>query len=545
MERESFEHPDVATFLNKHFIPIKLDREERPDLDRIYMNYVQATTGGGGWPLNVFLTPSSLAPLFGGTYWPGPGSTTAHRDHVGFLDILRKMETVWRTQRQRCTESAKEIAAQLREFAQEGLVSREGLKGSVEEDGDELDLELLDEAYEHFARRFDSTYGGFGAAPKFPTPINLQFLLALGVYPQAVTDIVDEKDVENARTMVVKTLEAMWNGGIKDQIGCGFARYSVTKDWNLPHFEKMYVLTANSDPYRRTNSIRLYDQAQLLPTYLDAYLTTHSSALLSATLDIATYISSQPLHAPKGGFFSSEDADSLSHPGDKEKREGAFYVWTRREFTEILGDRDAQIAAKYWGVDENGNVAPEHDAHDELMNQNVLTVKSDPDVLEKEFGLPRDEIVKIIENARIRLRMHREKERPRPALDDKVVLAWNGLAIGALARTAAALEALDSVKHHRESCLYKSAATGAVEFLKKEMRDGETGHMKRVWREGPGDAPAFADDYAFLIGGLIDLYEATWDDGYLKWADELQSKSSISASLCFEAVKLTVAQRFN
>jgi hypothetical protein len=204
------------------------------------MNYVQATTGGGGWPLNVFLTPA-LAPLFGGTYWPGPDSTSAHRDHVGFLDILRKMEQVWRAQRQRCRESASEIADQLREFAQEGLVSREGLASQNVEGGDVLELELLDEAYEYFASRFDESFGGFGSAPKFPTPVNLQFLLALGQYPQAVTDILDEKDVEKAKNMVVKTLEIMWKGGIKDQIGNGFSRYSVTRDWSLPHFEKMYV----------------------------------------------------------------------------------------------------------------------------------------------------------------------------------------------------------------------------------------------------------------------------------------------------------------
>jgi uncharacterized protein YyaL (SSP411 family) len=238
MERESFENREVAAFLNANFIPIKLDREERPDLDRIYMNYVQATTGGGGWPLNVFLTPD-LAPLFGGTYWPGPDSTSAHRDHVGFLDILRKMDQVWRAQRQRCRESASEIAEQLRVFAQEGLVSREGLKNDDVDGGDALELELLDEAYEHFVAKFDSTFGGFGGAPKFPTPVNLQFLLALGQYPQTVVDIVGEKDVEKAKTMAVETLEAMWKGGIKDQLGNGFSRYSVTRDWSLPHFEKM------------------------------------------------------------------------------------------------------------------------------------------------------------------------------------------------------------------------------------------------------------------------------------------------------------------
>lgn len=506
MERESFSNPDIAKLLNEHFIPIKLDRESRPDLDRIYMNFVQATTGGGGWPLNVFLTPS-LEPLFGGTYWPGPGSTTAHRDHVGFKDILRKMEGVWRAERGRCIESAREVSQQLREFAQEGLVSREGLKG--DDGGDTLDLDLLDEAYDYFAGRYDEKLGGFGAAPKFPTPPNLVFMLSLGQYPAAVKDIVGEDDVIKAKEMVLKTLEAMWNGGIKDQIGNGFARYSVTRDWSLPHFEKM-----------------LYDQVQLLPLYLDAYLITRDSTFLDATLDIATYLTSSPIAASSGGFYSSEDADSLYRSGDKEKREGAFYVWTIREFIDILGERNGSIAAKYWDVTENGNVAPEFDAHDELMNQNVLNVKKTVESLAKESGITKEEFVKIIADSRAKLVAHREKERPRPALDDKIVLGWNGLAIGALARTASALEGLDAENYTDQIKSYLDAAEKTVTFIKKDMRDEKNGHLKRVWREGADEPDAFADDYAFLISGLIDLYTATWNDSYLQFADDLQSESS-------------------
>ena len=233
MERESFENQEVAKILNESFIPIKIDREERPDIDRIYMNYVQATTGSGGWPLNVFITPD-LEPIFGGTYWPGPGSTTAMGDHIGFVGILEKIRDVWRDQQQRCLDSAKEITSQLREFAQEGLISRaEG----AEPDG--LELDLLDEAYEHFKKKFDTKFAGFGGAPKFPTPVNLAFLLKLGRYPKAVEEVIGEKEVEHASEMVLKTLKAMYRGGIHDQIGNGFARYSVTRDWSLPHFEKM------------------------------------------------------------------------------------------------------------------------------------------------------------------------------------------------------------------------------------------------------------------------------------------------------------------
>lgn len=237
MERESFENPEIAHLLNTSFIPIKIDREERPDVDRIYMNYVQATTGGGGWPLNVFLTPD-LEPLFGGTYWPGPESATpAMHGHVGFKDILGKMSDVWQNQEQRCLESAKEITAQLRQFAQEGLISHEGQDSP--EDGDALDLELLEEAYEHFAAKYDAQFKGFGTAPKFPTPVNLRFLLGLGQCPSVVRDVVGEEECANGERMVLETLKAMAEGGIRDQIGNGFARYSVTRDWSLPHFEKM------------------------------------------------------------------------------------------------------------------------------------------------------------------------------------------------------------------------------------------------------------------------------------------------------------------
>lgn len=233
MERESFENPEVAALLNSSFIPIKIDREERPDVDRIYMNYVQATTGSGGWPLNVFITPD-LEPIFGGTYWPGPGSTTAMGDHIGFVGILKKIRDVWQNQRQRCLDSAKDITTQLREFAQDGNISRQE---DAEVDG--LDLELLEEAYEHFALKYDHQFAGFGGAPKFPTPANLSFLLKLSSYPSAVTDVVGAKECTKAKDMVLATLSAMNKGGIHDQIGNGFARYSVTRDWSLPHFEKM------------------------------------------------------------------------------------------------------------------------------------------------------------------------------------------------------------------------------------------------------------------------------------------------------------------
>ncbi|RMZ67268.1 DUF255 domain [Pyrenophora seminiperda CCB06] len=382
MERESFENDEVAKLLNENFIPIKIDREERPDVDRIYMNY-------------------------------------------------------------RCLDSAKEITAQLRDFAEDGNISRKD--GAVPEG---LDLDTLDEAYEHFKKRYDKVHAGFGGAPKFPTPSNLRFLLKLSQYPNAVREVLGAKDCTYAKDMVLATLDAMNKGGIHDQIGNGFARYSVTKDWSLPHFEKM-----------------LYDQAQLLPVYLDAYLITKSPEHLSAVHDIATYITSPPMQAESGGFFSSEDADSLYRPNDKEKREGAFY--------------------------------PE---------------------LAQQFGLSEDEVKKILDEGRQKLLNHRNKERPRPGLDDKIVVSWNGLAIGALARTSAALASEDPTRSQK----YLAAAEKAAAFIREELYSPASKTLIRVYREGPGDAPGFADDYAYLISGLIDLYEATFNDTYLQWADDLQ-----------------------
>jgi uncharacterized protein YyaL (SSP411 family) len=495
MERESFENPDVARLLNDNFIPIKIDREERPDVDRIYMNYVQATTGSGGWPLNAFITPD-LQPIFGGTYWPGPGSTMAAGEHIGFVGILEKIRDVWQTQRQRCLESAQEITAQLRDFAEDGNISR---RDGAAHDG--LDLELVDDAYEHFKNKYDAQHAGFGGAPKFPTPSNLAFLLKLSRYPRAVADVVGARDCTQAKDMVLATLSAMNRGGIHDHIGNGFARYSVTPDWSLPHFEKM-----------------LYDQAQLLPVYLDAYLTTRSPEHLSAVHDIATYLTSPPLQAESGGFFSSEDADSLYRQTDKEKREGAFYVWTLTEFQDILGEQDAEILARYFNVKDEGNVAPENDAHDELISQNVLQITTTPEDLAKQFALSQNEVEKILSEGCQKLLQHRNKERPRPALDDKIVVSWNGLAIGALSRTAAALAAENPAR----SAVYLESAERAASFIQRELYNPTSQTLIRVYREGPGDAPAFADDYAYLISGLISLYEATFNESYLKWADTLQ-----------------------
>jgi uncharacterized protein YyaL (SSP411 family) len=511
MERESFSSPEVAHVLNTSFIPIKIDREERPDIDAIYMNYVQATTGSGGWPLNVFVTPD-LEPVFGGTYWPGPndpisGSGTALAGTVGFMEILEKMKAVWTQQEGRCRESAKEITKQLREFAEEGVHSHQT---GEKPDGEGLDLEMLEEAYQHFVRKYDKINGGFSAPPKFPTPVNLSFLLRLSHWPETVKHVVGEEECGKATAMVVHTLQKIARGGIRDQIGYGFSRYSVTRDWSLPHFEKM-----------------LYDQGQLLDVYLDAFLTTHDPEMLEAVHDLATYLTTPPMAAPQGGFYCAEDADSYPTKGDTEKREGAFYVWSLKTLLAVLGERDGDICARYYGVTADGNVAKGNDPHDEFISQNVLCITSTPGSLAKQLGLAEDEVVRILANGRRKMREYRERERPRPALDDKIVVAWNGLAVGALARTGAALETIDPAKAHE--CL--SAAEKAVEFIQKALFDADTATLWRIYREGRGDAPGFCDDYAFFIQGLIDLYEATFNDKYLKFADVLQSNSPLKTPI--------------
>ena len=238
MAAESFADQRIAKLLNDNFIPIKIDREERPDVDRVYMDFLQATTGGGGWPLNVFVTPE-LEPIFGGTYWPGPDSERAGKGTGGFEQILHKVAEAWQEQEERCRQSAGQITAQLKQFAQEGTLSGRASSDGRGEEGDEPELELLEDAYQHYKGRFDSRFGGFGGAPKFPTPIHLGFLLRLVEWDGTAAAVVGEDEVQDARKMALTTLENMAKGGMKDQVGNGFARYSVTRDWSLPHFEKM------------------------------------------------------------------------------------------------------------------------------------------------------------------------------------------------------------------------------------------------------------------------------------------------------------------
>lgn len=500
MERDSFSSLEVAHLLNTHFIPVKVDREERPDLDAIYMSYIEATTGGGGWPLNVFLTPQ-LEPLFGGTYWSSPqGSKVPEMTDVpNFLDILTRMKHVWANQEERCRMDAQKNTQLLREYAEEGVHIQppcEAKDGQVQ--GPEL--ELLEEAYEYMAKCYDQIHGGLSLTPKFPVPFKLTFLLRLGQWPVAVKDIIGEEDCARATAMAVHTLSKMARGGIRDHIGNGFARSSITSDWTLPHFEKM-----------------LYDQAQLLDVYLDAFIVTRDLEMLEAVVDIATYLTSAPIAAKSGGFYSSEDADSLPSFTDKEPREGAYYVWSLRTIQKVLDPQSADVVAAYFGILIDGNVASQHDLHDDFAAQNVLHVVTTAAALGESVGLSTSQVERILREGKQNLRQYREKERPRPSLDDKIVAAWNGLAIGALARAGVALE---SATQQAKSWL--AMATATASFVEKNLYDSGTGQLWRTWRDGRRGVPGLADDYAGMIHGLIELYEASFEERWLKWADELQ-----------------------
>ena len=545
MKVESFSSSEVADILNNHFIPIKLDREIRPDLDDIYMSYVTATTGSGGWPLNVFLTPD-LKPVFGGTYWPGPNQTTnlkqgsPHDDApVTFIEILKKVRDIWTTQREQCVQSSAEITDQLLAFAGEGIHSHSHsqareTEATSSDQPEPIELDLLDEALTHFKSRYDAIHGGFSTStttPKFPTPPNLTFLLRIGAaiakpsthtrfgFSSPIPGILGKDSCLAAARMSLHTLLAMSRSGLKDHLGLGFHRYSVTSDWNLPHFEKM-----------------MCDNAQLLGCFCDAWALGRDPEILGTIYNLVDYFTnpdSSILHPP-GGWYSSEDADSRTTISSlrngamsDDKKEGAFYVWTLKEFQSVLGERDASILARHFGVKVYGNVPAQYDMHDEFLTQNVLHVQATPSVLAKDFGLSEEEIVRIIKSGRSKLVNYRKAKREHPAVDTKIIVSWNALAITALARAANTLAPID--KHRAHRC--QVAAEKAAAFIRKEMYDETTGRLSRMFLR-PSSEPnngeevintAFGDDYAYLVQGTLALYDLTLSQPYLDWATHLQS----------------------
>jgi hypothetical protein len=437
MERESFENDAVARFLNAHFVSIKVDREERPDVDKIYMTFVQATTGQGGWPLNVFLAPD-LKPFFGGTYFP----PDARPGRPGFLAVLRQLAQLWESRRDDLIASAADLHRRL-----------ESAAGHASAGDPRLTTEVLHAAARLFKGEYDPRHGGFGGAPKFPRPSQPVFLLGYGVR------FGDDEAVR----MVLHTCERMAAGGIRDHLGGGFARYAVDAEWGVPHFEKM-----------------LYDNAQLVSLYLDAFLVSGRPGFAEVVRETLAYVLRDLTH-PEGGFYSAEDADS-------EGKEGKFYCWTRQELERLLSPEEFNVAVRYYGLTEAGNFI-DHSDPDPLPGQNVLRV-AHPD-------LPAGD-QPLLESARRKMLAARAR-RVRPHLDDKVLVSWNGLMLGALARAYAVLG--------EES--YRQAAERNLAFLQAKLWDADHQALFHRWRDGERDTVQLLNAYAFLLAGVLELYEAT------------------------------------
>jgi uncharacterized protein len=474
MAHESFENEEVAAIMNREFVNIKVDREERPDVDRVYMTFVQATTGGGGWPMSVWLAPD-LKPFVGGTYFPS-------EDRYGqpaFKSVLERIAIAWKGNHDKIVEQGGKIVDALRE-------SQSGVK--VE---GKIDASILEAAYHQIERNYDPKEGGFGNAPKFPRPVTLNFLTRF-----YARDPKSESG-KQALEMALFTLRKMAAGGMHDHIGGGFHRYSVDRYWHVPHFEKM-----------------LYDQAQLAVAYLDAFQITQDRQYESAARDILDYVA-RDMTSKEGGFFSAEDADSpvvagIGDPGHSKTAEGAFYIWTKKETDAALGDA-AEIFAFHYGVQPHGNAPEGSDPQDEFRGKNILIERHTIPETAGHFRKTEEEIGKLLAQSREKLFSIRAK-RARPHLDDKIIAAWNGLMISAYARAA---QILDEPR-------YLQIATRAAKFLRTNLYEEESKLLYRNYRGGRSDIEAFADDYAFIIQGLLDLYEASFDVEWLKFAIQLQ-----------------------
>jgi uncharacterized protein YyaL (SSP411 family) len=470
MAHESFENEETAAIMNREFVNIKVDREERPDVDRVYMTFVQATTGGGGWPMSVWLTPD-LKPFVGGTYFPPED----RYGQPGFTKVLERIAAAWKQDHAKIADQGSKIVEALRESqnAQPGAVTKIGNK-------------IFQTAYEQFSRSFDDKEGGFGTAPKFPRPVALNFLTRF--YARDPKSELGKRALE----MDLFTLRKMAAGGMHDHLGGGFHRYSVDRYWHVPHFEKM-----------------LYDQAQLASAYIDAFQITQDRQYADVARDILDYVA-RDMTSKDGGFFSAEDADSLFEQGKPEHGEGAFYVWTEKQIDGAIGD-DSALFKFHYGVQAHGNAPEGSDPQDEFRGKNILIERHTIAETAKHFKKSEDEARQSLARSREKLLSIRNK-RPRPHLDDKIIAAWNGLMISAYARAA---QVLDESR-------YLESATRAVKFLRANLYDEKSKLLFRNYRESRSDIEGFADDYAFVIQGLLDLYETSFDVEWLKFAVQLQ-----------------------
>jgi uncharacterized protein YyaL (SSP411 family) len=454
MEHESFEDPEVARLMNQAFVSVKVDREERPDLDNIYMTVCQMMTGSGGWPLTIVMTPDKK-PFFAGTYFP----KKSRLGRIGMLDLVPRIQEIWTNRRDEVLKSADQITAALQQFSHEAP-------------GEELGEPTLRTAFEQLAQRFDEQHGGFGNAPKFPTPHNLLFLLR---YWRRTGN-------EKALRMVEKTLHAMRLGGVYDHVGFGFHRYSTDPIWLVPHFEKM-----------------LYDQALLAIAYTEAYQATGKAEYAQTAREVFSYVL-RDMRAPIGAFYSAEDADS-------EGEEGKFYLWTEEQIRRVLSPDEADLIIKVFNVGKEGNFHEE--ATGGRSGRNILHLRRGLQEIASDLKIPEQRLRAHLGSAREKLFAAREK-RIHPHKDDKVLADWNGLMIAALAKGARVLDEPG----------YAKAAKGASDFILHHMRN-PNGRLLHRYRDGQPALPANVDDYAFLIWGMIELYETTFEVRFLQRALEL------------------------
>ncbi|PIP35311.1 MAG: thioredoxin domain-containing protein [Desulfobacterales bacterium CG23_combo_of_CG06-09_8_20_14_all_52_9] len=492
MERESFSDSEIAHLMNNHFVCIKLDREERPDLDQIYITAVSAIRGSAGWPLNVFLTPD-LKPFYGGTYFPPkrrPGITS-------WQDILELLAKAWKdpSQRKKILNSADELDTLIRKH----LVG--------DKTTSPMEAHLLEEAYQALEKRYDPAWGGFSPAPKFPSP-PIQAFLFYFFNRASQKGSGGSQEGQQALDMALHTLKSMAEGGIYDSLGGGFHRYATDSRWRIPHFEKM-----------------LYDNAQLVLNYLTAFQITQNSFFKKIAEETLAWVDREMTY-PKGGFYSAQDADSLPHTTKNgkgstesvEKREGAFYVWTLPEIVEVLGEKEAALFSYHYGVLPAGNAL--EDPHGEFFGKNILFQAHTPKETSQRFQIPEESVTVILDAARNRLLEERDR-RPRPHLDDKIITAWNGLMISAWALSYQVFK----------KASYLSRAKEAAEFIWKYLYDEKEKRLFRIWREGERKIPGMAEDYAAYIQGLLDTYEADFD---IQWLHRASTLAQILIDIFFD-----------
>jgi uncharacterized protein YyaL (SSP411 family) len=457
MAHESFEDEEIAELMNRAFVNIKVDREERPDVDNTYMLVCQMLTGSGGWPLNVFLTPDKK-PFYAATYIPKVG----RQGRPGMRELIPWISELWQNDRKKILNSTDEIVSAFQ-------------KSNAFLPADHLDGDILDEAYQQYEQQFDAQYGGFGSSPKFPSPHNLMFLLRYA----------DRKEDSNALKMVAKTLTQMRMGGIFDQVGGGFHRYSTDQKWLVPHFEKM-----------------LYDQAMLLMAYTEGWLCTKNELFKQTADEICSYLM-RKMQDENGGFYSAEDADS-------EGEEGKFYVWSIEEIREQLPLAEAELFIETYNLTDEGNY------HDEVTGRktgkNIPHLQKLFEELAQERDMTPENLRSVLASIREKL-LEERKKRVHPLLDDKILTDWNGLIIAALAKAGSAFGNQD----------YIAKAQACWSFIENEMLTEDSG-LKHRYRNGDVAIDGHADDYAFVIWGLLELYEATFKTEYLQHAVSLNKK---------------------